>query len=173
MSHCEYNLSSCPLFHLMTDRQQNLLCQCLKQVHFSANSSIIQEGEQDHQLWIVGQGECEVVKSVGETSHLLATIGPGSLFGEMSFFNDKAHSATVRSRTDVSLWQLSRNCFEELQTRDPLAAHQLLINLLNLTSERLRRMDDWTCELVNKPDVLDRHEEWAEFRTKLYNGWSF
>jgi hypothetical protein len=66
--------------------------------------------------------------------------------------------------------RLMREGFEKLRAEHPWAADKIACNLVLILSERLRRMDDWTCELVQNNGSERQHAEWQEFRAKLYSG---
>jgi CRP-like cAMP-binding protein len=126
-------------------------------------------------LWIIAQGECEVFKMVKpDIEQRLTVLDAGAVFGEMSFFQPAPHSASVRAITDVEVMRLSREEFAALEKTSPCAARKMLINAVQILAERLRRMDDWTCKLVERPDGPETHrKEWRDFRSKLYTDWHF
>ena len=125
-------------------------------------------------LWAVLRGRCEVVRLCGNgNDQQLAILEPGGIFGEMSFLHEAPHSATVRALTQVDTVHLTPDAFEELKSRNIEAAYAITSNLVQLLSDRLRRMDTWTCELVNKSENGRHHAEWQEFQSKLYTEWSF
>jgi CRP/FNR family transcriptional regulator, cyclic AMP receptor protein len=85
----------------------------------------------------------------------------------------EACSANVRALTDVDTVRLSPEAFQTLKQRNLAAVYGITANLVHLLSERLRRMDTWTCELVEQTEDDRRHDEWQEFQSKLYTDWTF
>jgi len=141
---------------------------------FVAGETILQEGNSTQMLWIILEGECEVIKHCGNSSERqLAVLNPGAVFGEMSFFQEAPHSATVRTLSDVDVMRLPRKKFDELRDKGSVAAYKIAASTAVMLSDRLRRMDDWTCELVEHSGVAVHKEEWQEFRAKLYSDWQF
>ncbi len=163
-----------PLFQDMTAEERAAILDLLELHLFDAGQTLLQEGRQTPMLWILTRGHCQVVKQTAPRGEQeLAVLEPGGIFGEMSFFQPGPHSATVRTLTEVEVAQLTRERFEQLELQSHRAALKLVQNLLRVVSERLRRMDDWTCRLVDHHGDAGRREEWHEFRNKLYTGWNF
>ena len=136
---------------------------------------ILREGKTFQVLWIIAKGECEVFKMVKPAiEQRLTVLDAGSVFGEMSFFQPAPHSASVRALTEVTVMRLERQGFSTLLESCPTAAHKMLVNAVRILAERLRRMDEWTCELVERPDGSEtQRKEWRDLRSKLYTDWHF
>jgi len=141
---------------------------------FDAGDSILKEGESSQYLWIIATGKCQIVKDCGEgIQNTLAVLEPGGVFGEMSFFEEAPHSATVHALTDVETMLLSRPGYDELIESHPSVAYKIASRIVGLVASRLRQMDEWTCRLVEQQGCEERHAEWQDFRNKLYSEWSF
>lgn len=84
--------------------------------HFEAGETIFRQGDRGDRLYIVVDGDVEVVKAEtgeqGET--VLARLGPGECFGEMALVSDNLRMATVRSCTSVNVLTLDRDAFQSL-----------------------------------------------------------
>lgn len=135
---------------------------------FPAGQDILTEGKEYQGLWIVLRGKCEVMKQGRHRESRLAVLEPGNAFGEMSFLQTVPHSATVRSMTEVETMRLMRDRYEDLRQACPSAAHKIALNIIRIVADRLRRMDEWTCELVERDHDKRKHAEWQEFRSRLY-----
>jgi len=165
----------CPLFWDMTEAEVNEVRRRLKPEVHPKDDVILREGKTFQVLWIIARGECEVFKMVkSNVEQRLTVLDPGSVFGEMSFFQPAPHSASVRAVTEVEVMRLDRAEFEELESVSPAAVKKMLANTVRVLADRLRRMDDWTCELFERPDGPETHrKEWRDFRSKLYTDWHF
>ncbi len=167
-------LKSCSLFNGLGEDELIRLFDHVESETFSAGKVILEQGNTYQSVWVVLRGRCEVVRNVGNTSEQqLAVLDPGGIFGEMSFFHKAPHSATVRALADVEAIHFTPRAFEELKRTDLAAALKITSNLVQLLSDRLRRMDGWICELVEQSDDRRHHAEWKEFQSKLYTDWSF
>ena len=83
--------------------------------HFGPGQVIFRKGDVGDKFYIVVYGEVEVVdEETGQGEKIIAKLGAGQCFGEMSLVRDKPRMATVRSRTGVSLVSLDREGFRAL-----------------------------------------------------------
>lgn len=168
------DLECCALFNGLSRDGLVHLFDLVETKSFPAGEAILKQGLQYRSLWAILRGRCEVVRDCGNGhDQQLAVLEPGGIFGEMSFFQEAPHSATVRALTDVETVRLTPAGFEKLKAVDQEAAFVIVSNLVRLLSDRLRRMDNWTCELVDSSPDGRHHAEWQEFQSKLYTDWSF
>lgn len=167
-------LCRCPLFQDMANGELDAVFQRMSFDSFPADSTILKEGRAHQSLWVVVTGRCEVVKcGNGDQNNQLAVLEAGSVFGEMSFFEAAPHSASIHTLTDVTTMRLTRESFDNLRGEHPAAADKIACNLVRILSGRLRRMDEWTCELVHENGSETQHKEWQEFRARLYSSLQF
>ena len=71
------------------------------QKRFSAGDLLLREGERTGQLYVLIDGQVEVVK--GDTI-VASTTEPGAMFGEMSILLGRDHSANVRAAAPTSVY---------------------------------------------------------------------
>jgi NADH dehydrogenase len=83
--------------------------------HFEAGEIIFREGDRGDRLYVIVDGQVEVVK--GET--VLGQLGPGECFGEMALVSDSPRNATVKSRGSVNVLTVDREAFHALFTHLP------------------------------------------------------
>ena len=158
----------------MSNGQLDAAFQRMSFEDFDADTTILREGRTYQSLWVLVTGRCEVLKSGhGDHKNQLAVLDAGSVFGEMSFLEAAPHSASIHALTDVTTMRLTRESFESLRTECPEAADRIACNLVRILSTRLRRMDEWTCELVEENGSEKQHKEWQEFRARLYSSLQF
>ena len=87
----------------------------MRREHFEPDEIVFREGDRGDWLYVVVDGEVEVVKEVpGRGQALLRRLGPGECFGEIALVSDRARSATVRSVTGVNLLAVDREAFQTL-----------------------------------------------------------
>lgn len=168
------SVSVCPIFQGFTVDEYETVLALLEQESYSKGDVILPEGQSEQALWIVVKGTCEVVKmNKKKDEKQLATLEAGSIFGEMSFFQKAPHSATVRASTAVKVMRLGQDKFEQLHTRSPTAAYKIILAVVSLMAQRLRRLDEWICDFVERPEAASHRDEWHDFRAKLYADWQF
>ncbi len=167
-------LKCCSLFNGLNEDELVRLFDLVESETFSVGARILEQGLTYRSLWVILRGTCEVVRLSGNGSdQQLAVLEPGGIFGEMSFLQEAPHSATVRALSEVESIHITPKAFDELKRTDFGAALKITSNLVQLLSDRLRRMDAWICELVDQSEDRRQHAEWKEFQSKLYADWSF
>jgi CRP-like cAMP-binding protein len=170
----DHTLAKCALFRGMNTAERQELQNLLDGKVYTPGSMILSEGESFQHICIVIKGRCQVVKKAksGEEKELWV-LEPGGVFGEMSFFNPAPHSASVRALSQVEVMQLPRDKYDHLLRGGSLAAYKLAFNTMGVLIERLRRMDDWIAERLERNNAPAHKEEWMDFQSKLYTGWTF
>lgn len=92
-------------------------------------------------LFLLVQGALEI--SMPQSSSLslspVISVAPGSIVGEITFFDNHRRSASVWSRGRSVLFQVSRAAFEKFRTTHPVLANDLLFAIANILAGRLRR----------------------------------
>jgi NADH dehydrogenase len=88
--------------------------------HFEPRQVIFRQGDRGDRLYIVVDGEVEMVK-VDQRQHeqRLARLGPGECFGEMALVSESPRMATARTVTKVNLLSVDRATFNALFTSHP------------------------------------------------------
>jgi len=69
-----------------------------KTQHYNAGAMILSEGTDANAFYIVTKGSVEVILPRPDQSDVIALqLGPGKYFGEMEFFHEKKHRASIRA----------------------------------------------------------------------------
>ena len=98
---------------------------------FTPGQTIFQEGEPGDRLYIVVEGQVDIIAG----GQLLETVQSGGILGELALIDDKPRSARAVARTDCALTPITRQHFLTLIQRTPLFALQVM----RVMAERLRR----------------------------------
>ena len=93
-------------------------------------------------LYIVKSGFLEVFipQKNKTTGKKINNVNEGSVFGELSFFDGRPRSASVRAITDGEIMSLSISAFEILSARDPELSRKMLLDLARILSIRIRQL---------------------------------
>ena len=110
----------------------------LRPVRFRQGEPVILEGEAGREMYFIESGRVRVERGQGPDQVVLDELEAGELFGEMSLLSGAPRAATVMAVTDVNLWLMSQEDFDELVTAYP----NLALALSRLLSERLRSTDE-------------------------------
>ena len=169
-------LHQIPAFRNFNESECHQLLDIAQEKAFVPGEKVVEQGKSSQNLWIVLEGQCEVVKqSDRDGTIVLAQLEPFNLFGEMSFFSPAPHSADVLAKTPVKLLCISRTDYDDLIREGVGAAYKLAYNVVENVAGRLRRMDEWVAELTANSEHHTPNEklpEWRRFRDKLFDGWN-
>ncbi|MBI3793395.1 MAG: SLC26A/SulP transporter family protein [Nitrospinae bacterium] len=106
---------------------------------YKSGEQIFKCGETGDELFLIRKGEVRILLPLGGTQlHHIATFGRGAFFGEMSFLDGSARSATAVSDADSDIYVLSRMVFDEISVEHKMASMNLLDGLARLLASRLR-----------------------------------
>jgi CRP/FNR family transcriptional regulator, cyclic AMP receptor protein len=97
-----------------------------KEVSFKAGEKIVGEGGQGVGFYLVLDGNARVTKG----SKVLATLGKGQFFGEMSVIDGQPRSADVVAAAPTMCWVLPAWSFAGLITAHPEVAIPMLKELV-------------------------------------------
>lgn len=115
---------------------------------FSSGDPVVTAGARDRSLYLVLEGELEVLAPHGRRGYRkIASIAAGSVIGELSFFDGGVRSALVRASTPALLAELSPAEFDALAVANPVLARRLLFDLGRILAQRLRAAQQtWSIE---------------------------
>jgi CRP/FNR family cyclic AMP-dependent transcriptional regulator len=97
---------------------------------------LIKEGDVQQEIFWILSGEVYITRKMGDKYKVMATLGKGELFGEMSFFDKSVRSATVITKGPVEALVFSKENFQEIFAASPQWTKRLLVSL----SSRIRQM---------------------------------
>jgi nucleotide-binding universal stress UspA family protein len=105
---------------------------------------IVREGDPATGCFMIVSGRVEVSKGAASaTPTVLATMGPGEVFGEMAVIDEHPRSATVRALEATECVTIRRADFVESLRRRPGMAAQLLPVLVRRVRQAEARLWDW------------------------------
>ena len=103
-----------------------------------AGKVVFREGERGEEMYIIEDGEVEIVKLHGPVERALSTLGPGDFFGEMSLLEGQPRVATAKAKSDAKLLPIDASTFDQLLRENP----EITIRMMRRLSQRLRRYEE-------------------------------
>ncbi|GAB4551652.1 MAG: hypothetical protein OHK0023_18820 [Anaerolineae bacterium] len=99
---------------------------------FSAGSKIFSIGEYGQEMYVVIEGEVDLVDY---QEKLIETVGVGGMFGELALIDSKPHSLTAIAKTDCKLAPVNYDRFIFMVVETPYFA----LHVMQVLADRLRR----------------------------------
>ena len=105
---------------------------------YSAGEIPIRQGDRGDSFYIIQSGRVNVVveKSSGETA-VVATLGPGDFFGEMSLLTGAVRTASIHVKEDAEFIVIDKESFRSTLANNPSIAE----SLSHILSERQAGLD--------------------------------
>jgi CRP/FNR family transcriptional regulator, cyclic AMP receptor protein len=133
------------LFRGLDDEAARALGSSLTETKIRRGDVLFSEGDSGDRLYIVTEGKVKLGRTSSDgRENLLAILGPGQMFGELSLFDPGPRSATVTAVTDCTMQSLSHEELGKWLDGRPEVARGLLTQLAG----RLRRANDVVADLV-------------------------
>ncbi len=88
-------------FEFLTKEDLNLLVEKSDRAHFMKNELILEEGSRRQAIFIVREGTVRIERMHSGKSVAYVRLGPGEIFGEMSFVENVGASASVFADSEV------------------------------------------------------------------------
>jgi NADH dehydrogenase len=87
--------------------------------HFQAGDVVFQQGDLGDSVYVIQEGECDVLREENGEHKLLATLRAGDYFGEMAVLADQSRNATIQARTGMHVLIISKRDFDKLRQNVP------------------------------------------------------
>ncbi|MEQ4523614.1 Crp/Fnr family transcriptional regulator, partial [Nocardioides kribbensis] len=138
-------LRQAPLFSALDDEAASALRASMTEGRMRRSEVLFHEGDSGDKLYIVLDGKVKLGRTSSDgRENLLAVLGPGQMFGELSLFDPGPRSAAVTAVTDVTYSSLSHEDLLRWLECRPVVARGLLTQLAG----RLRKANDVVADLV-------------------------
>jgi CRP/FNR family transcriptional regulator, cyclic AMP receptor protein len=144
-----HDLRNIGLFGALPERVLDELATELQVLELPAGSYVFREGEAGSCMYVVIQGDVEVLKkSRGGVDSRVAVLGPSDWFGEMSIIDVQPRSATVLTVSPSRLVKVTAADLDRLYRADVKAYALIVQNIARELSRRLRVADGILAELI-------------------------
>ena len=118
--------------------------------HYDPGQIIFNQGDLARGFFIILDGQVQVLREQNGVKELVATLGSGEYFGEISLLFGVRHTATIQALTSVDLLTMGGNDFIALTNSSP--------DLRDLLGGVMRqRLSDAG---VESPDEFDLQAHW-------------
>jgi CRP-like cAMP-binding protein len=123
-------LSGVALFSPCAKHELRRIAALADEVEAPKGKALVQEGDTGTEFFVVVEGTATATRR----GRKVATIGPGSFFGELALLDPGPRAATVTADTDMQLLVLTSRAFSSLLDDVPSVSRRILRGM----AERLR-----------------------------------
>lgn len=139
------SLKKAPLFAALDEEASAALRSSMNEVRVARGQKLFDEGDPGDRLYVITEGKIKLGRTSPDgRENLLAILGIGEMFGELSLFDPGPRTATATAVTDSALIGLGHHDLQPWLTGRPEVAAQLLGAL----ARRLRRTNEAMADLV-------------------------
>lgn len=104
---------------------------------FESGEYVFREGDLGTEMYILQEGEVEILKRVNDVEERLAGLGKGDFFGEMAVLEDLPRTASARAATDCTAIEIDGSTFDQMLRTKP----EIAVRIMRKLSRRLRQTD--------------------------------
>jgi CRP-like cAMP-binding protein len=138
-------LRQAPLFSSLDDDAAASLRSSMSETRIGRGDVLFHEGDSGDRLYVVTDGKIKLGRTSADgRENLLAILGPGQMFGELSLFDPGPRSETATAVTPCTLMSLGHDELLRWLEDQPSVARALLHQL----AARLRKTSDVVADLV-------------------------
>lgn len=108
-------------------------------VEFKAKDPIFKQGDPGKVMYVVQEGQVEVLQEIGEVEIQVAVLERGDFFGEMAVLEEEARSHSIRALEDgAKLVTINRAGFQTMLKRNP----EIAVRMIRKLGKRLNKAED-------------------------------
>lgn len=130
-------LEHSPLFHGMNGYQIRKTILISELHEHGDGDKLIEQGTIGRSMYLVVSGKLEVVRRDGDAERVIATIGPGDVFGEIGFVRPTQRTAEVRAVGAGSVLRFDHDRLEKDLVFFPHIMAKLNFNISGILGQRL------------------------------------
>jgi len=127
-----------PLLSALNEQQIESLAAASARRNFPKGRTIVSEGEPSQSLYVLLSGRAKVQRSDSEGKEvILAVLGSGDFFGEMSLIDDAPRSASVITIESCDFMSIAKESFKAML----LQSNEMCMQVMRGLVRRLREAD--------------------------------
>ena len=134
----------------LSDAEATKLAELMQIRELKGGDYLISEGEVDDALYVMVEGNLEVIKrTAADGTASIAIVREGQLAGELSFIDGKAHTVGLRALSDGIVLSLAREKFENIIDDDPQLVYKVMRAVARSAHRIMHQMNHEFIELSN------------------------
>ena len=117
-------------------------------VECKAGAYVFEEGDLGTEMYILQEGEVDILKLLRGEAKKLARLTQGDFFGEMSVLEDLPRTASALALTDCRLLEINGSTFDQMLRKNP----EIAVRMMRKLSRRLRETDHMLREALGSDE---------------------
>lgn len=114
-----------------------------KSLELDQGEVVFEEGSLGTEMFIVQEGQIEILKRVGDEDRQLSVMEKGDFFGEMALLEGLPRAAAARALTPAKVLEINGSTFSQILRDNP----EIAVRMMRKLSRRLRETDALLREL--------------------------
>lgn len=155
-------LKDVPLFSNFSSNDLNILADAMEKEKVSEGDILIAEGTPGEALYVLVEGEVIVEKIFYDEKVKIASLKPGSIFGEMALVDNYPTSATVTATKNCLFYSLRKENLEHILAYNPTLNGRFWRDLSRILCNRIRAANDGLREYFIINQALISNEQFRE-----------
>ncbi|HEX2705133.1 MAG TPA: Crp/Fnr family transcriptional regulator [Candidatus Lustribacter sp.] len=136
---------SAPLFAALDEEDARALLAQMAPFRMERGDILFNEGDRGDTLFVIAEGKVKLGRTSSDgRENLVAVLGPGEMFGELSLFDPGPRTMTATAVAETQLVALGNDSLTEILAGRPEVSKSLLAAL----AQRLRRTNEHLADLV-------------------------
>ena len=122
----------------LSDVQLERFAQAMDMQNVAQWAQVVKQGERGDAMFFILEGELRVRLMQAGKETILATLGPGDFFGDLSLFDHGPRSADVVANANSTVLKMTAARFEQLAREAPEVATPFLLATIRTLAARIR-----------------------------------
>jgi len=145
-------------FSHFNDEDLSSLARCVSRTRLPSGATVVQQNDLTFDAYLIEQGQVRIERKTSYGCYLLATLGPGEIFGEASYIDNLGRSSDAVTVGQVDLLVFNPVALSTLTERDrrfDLALHWVFWKSL---SDKLRNANEHLVHFFTQGEVTTTAE---------------
>ncbi len=135
-------LSNIPLFAKIEPSKLKLLAFTSQRLTFNAGDSLFKQGDDGDALYVIIEGEADVLVDTPGGQITVATMGKDDFVGDIAVLCDVPRTATVTATSKLTTMRITKDLFFQLVCQFPQIAVEIMRELAHRLDVTTRRLQD-------------------------------
>jgi len=138
------------LFKHFTQDEISKIAKIVKEVPYAPRAIIFYDQDPATAMYVVEYGSARLTKHVSADDHELATMGPGSHFGELPFLDGSKRSGTMEAIEQTMILEIPFDALKQALDSDNKMAADFYREVAHFLALRLRKISQDFSELKER-----------------------